>query len=60
MCVTDRHDMTLAVRVALNSNTTNQLLVKGTAYLIVRPIARPLPDIPNLGPSNSAANKDMM
>ena len=30
MCVTDRHDMTLAVKVALNLNTTNQqdLLVK--------------------------------
>ena len=24
MCVTDRHDMTLAVEVALNPNTTNQ------------------------------------
>ena len=24
MCVTDRHDMTLAVKVALNVNTTNQ------------------------------------
>ena len=24
MCITDRHDMTLAVKVALNSNTTNQ------------------------------------
>ena len=24
MCVTDRHDMTIAVRVALNPNTTNQ------------------------------------
>ena len=24
MCVTDRHDMTLAVKVALNLNTTNQ------------------------------------
>ena len=24
MCVTDRHDMTLAVKVALNTNTTNQ------------------------------------
>ena len=24
ICVTDRHDMTLAVKVALNSNTTNQ------------------------------------
>ena len=23
MCVTDRHDMTLAVKVALNPNTTN-------------------------------------
>ena len=23
MCVTDRHDMTLAVKVALNLNTTN-------------------------------------
>ena len=26
-CVTDRHDMTLAVKVALNPNTTNQLLL---------------------------------
>ena len=25
ICVTDRHDMTLAVKVALNPNTTNQL-----------------------------------
>ena len=25
MCVTDRHDMTLAVKVALNPNITNQL-----------------------------------
>ena len=25
MCVTDRHDMTLAVKVLLNPNTTNQL-----------------------------------
>ena len=24
MCVTDRHDMTLAVKLALNPNTTNQ------------------------------------
>ena len=24
MCVTDRHDMTLAVKVALNPNKTNQ------------------------------------
>ena len=24
MCVNDRHDMTLAVKVALNPNTTNQ------------------------------------
>ena len=24
MCVTDRHDMTLAVKVALNPNTTNK------------------------------------
>ena len=24
MCVTDRHDMTLAVKVPLNPNTTNQ------------------------------------
>ena len=27
VCVTDRHDMTLAVKVALNSNTTNQLIL---------------------------------
>ena len=26
MCVTDRHDMTLAVKVALNPNTTNHLV----------------------------------
>ena len=26
ICVTDRHDMTLAVKVALNPNTTNQIL----------------------------------
>ena len=25
MCVADRHDMTLAVKVVLNLNTTNQL-----------------------------------
>ena len=25
ICVTDRHDMTLAVKVALNPNTTNQI-----------------------------------
>ena len=24
MCLTDRHDMTLAVKVAFNPNTTNQ------------------------------------
>ena len=24
MCITDHHDMTLAVKVALNPNTTNQ------------------------------------
>ena len=24
MCVTDRHDMTLAVKMVLNPNTTNQ------------------------------------
>ena len=24
MCITDRHDMTLAVKVVLNPNTTNQ------------------------------------
>ena len=27
MCVTDRHDMTLAVKVALNPNTTNKLFL---------------------------------
>ena len=27
MCVTDRHDMTLAVKVALNLNTNNQLFI---------------------------------
>ena len=27
MCVTDRHDMTLAVKVALNPNTTNQIRI---------------------------------
>ena len=29
MCVTDRHDMTLAVKVALNSNTNKQTVKKG-------------------------------
>ena len=36
MCVTDRHDMTLAVKVALNPNTTNQpstVTYKGVAIL---------------------------
>ena len=28
MCVTDRHDMTLGVKVALNPNTTNQIKLK--------------------------------
>ena len=28
MCVTDRHDMTLAVKVALNPDTTNQPIQK--------------------------------
>ena len=28
MCVTDRHDMTLAVTVVLNPNTTNQTKIK--------------------------------
>ena len=28
ICVTDRHDMTLAVKVPLNPNTTNQLITK--------------------------------
>ena len=32
MCVTDRHDMTLAVEVALYPNTTNQLTVELTIY----------------------------
>ena len=27
MCITDHHDMTLAVKVALNLNTTNQASV---------------------------------
>ena len=31
MCVTDRHDITLAVKVALNPNTTNQLIIEGFA-----------------------------
>ena len=30
ICVTDRHDMTLAVKVALNPNTTNQPFPKQT------------------------------
>ena len=29
MCVTDRHDMTLTVKAALNLNTTNQLNIVG-------------------------------
>ena len=37
MCVTDRHDMTLAVKVALNPNTTNQP-TKTTIFSIQREI----------------------
>ena len=32
MCVTDHHDMTLAVKVALNPNTTNQNVYCGLLY----------------------------
>ena len=34
MCVTDRHDMTLAVKVALNPNSTNQptIILKAVAH----------------------------
>ena len=34
MCVTDRHDMTIAVKVALNPNTTNELIID-TEYIYV-------------------------
>ena len=36
MYVTDRHDMTLAVKLALNPNTTNQpyMSIKGSETLI--------------------------
>ena len=27
MCVTDRHDLTLAVKLVLGRNTTNQLII---------------------------------
>ena len=41
MCVTDRHDMTLAVKVALNLNTNNQ----PACQWIIPPITRrQLPD----------------
>ena len=32
MCVTDRHDMTLGVKVALNPNTTNQPTLPKNAH----------------------------
>ena len=47
MYVTDRHDMTLAVKVALNLNTTNQptifffthfLLVQAPFYLVIKSV----------------------
>ena len=34
MCVTDRHDMTLAVKVALNPNTTNQTNILNTPFQV--------------------------
>ena len=37
MCVTDRHDMTLAVKVALNPNAINQSIfrdVKNEDYVV--------------------------
>ena len=35
MCVTDCHDMTLAVKVALNPNTTNQLMEDSGVPLVI-------------------------
>ena len=36
ICVTDRHDMTLAVKVALNLNTTNQPNLAPQIYMPMR------------------------
>ena len=37
MCVTDRHDMTLAVKVALNPNTTNNQPTSFTTHHVLFP-----------------------
>ena len=36
MCVTDRHDMTLAVKVALNPSKTNQPIKQLLIFLVVK------------------------
>ena len=35
MCVTDRHDMTLAIKLALNLNTTNQKCNYNIIFIIL-------------------------
>ena len=35
ICVTDRHDMTLAVKVALNPNTTNQFIQRTVSLMVI-------------------------
>ena len=59
--VTDRHDMTLDVKVALNPNTTNYRSDRTFLFLYLSRLSiNPLPHMPILGSSDSAANKDMM
>ena len=49
MCVTDRHDMTLAVKVALNPNTTNEIAVLRWTVAIILDLFTWSPDKVFLG-----------
>ena len=52
MCITDRNDMTLAVKVALNPNTTNQpicTILKFCCLVKGQKLLNPLPDDKILG-----------
>ena len=55
MCVTYRHDMTLAVKEALNPNTTNQPIKH---ECVCNSLFNPLPQIPILNSPILAENKD--
>ena len=48
MCGTDRHDMTLVVKVALNPNTTNQPILQNNKILDYFKIKAHVDDVINL------------